>query len=46
MVVDAFIYMYFIGSGTALGVATVVFISWKVVQRSKNKQKKTKKRGF
>jgi len=36
-VVDAFFYMYFVGAGTAFGVATVAFISWKVFNRSKNK---------
>ncbi|AIF45731.1 hypothetical protein X953_19845 (plasmid) [Virgibacillus sp. SK37] len=43
--VDAFIYMYFVGAGTAFGVATVAGISWKVVQRNKNKQPKKKKIG-
>lgn len=42
MVVEAFIYMYFVGLGTALGVASVVFIGWKVVQRSNKKQIKRK----
>jgi len=46
MVVDAFFYMYFVGSGTAAGVGSIVFIAWKIVQRSNNKNKKTKKRGF
>jgi len=41
--VDAFIYMYFIGAGISLGIATVAFISWKVVLRSNKKSKK--KRG-
>lgn len=41
--VDAFIYMYFIGAGTTLGVATIAFISWKVVIRSKNKTSKRRK---
>lgn len=40
--VEAFIYMYFVGAGVALGVATVAFISWKVVLKSKNKQGKRK----
>lgn len=40
MVVDAFIYMYFVGAGTALGVASVAFVGWKVVQRSNNKKTK------
>lgn len=42
MVVDAFMYMYVVGAGTAFGVATVAFVSWKVVQRSNNKPKKKK----
>lgn len=42
MVVDAFIYMYFVGAGTALGVATVAWIGWKVVNRQKNKVVKRK----
>jgi hypothetical protein len=41
-VVDAFIYMYFVGAGTALGVATVAWIGWKVVTRQKNKVVKRK----
>lgn len=46
MVVDAFIYMYFVGLGTAFGVATVVWIGWKVVRRSNNKASRVKKRGI
>lgn len=42
--VDAFIYMFVIGSGTALGVAVVGFLSWKVIQRS-NKPKTVKRKG-
>ena len=43
---EAFIYMYFVGAGTASGVATVAFLGWKVVQRSKNKtEKKVKNSG-
>lgn len=40
---EAFIYFFFIGSGTATGFAVVAFISWKVVQRSQRKQ--TRKKG-
>ncbi|MFP7202629.1 hypothetical protein SFC08_16790 [Lysinibacillus halotolerans] len=40
--VEAFIYMYFVGLGTALGVGTVAFMGWKVVQRSNNKKVKRK----
>jgi hypothetical protein len=43
-VVDAFIYMFFVGSGTAAGVAVVGLITWKIVSRSINKT--TKKRGI
>lgn len=43
MVVDAFVYMYVVGSGTALGVGTVVFIGWKIVQRSNKKVTKKRK---
>lgn len=42
MVVDAFIYMFFVGFGTALGVALAVLISYKVWQRM-NKPKKKRK---
>lgn len=35
--VDAFIYMYFVAAGAALGVATIAWIAWKVVQRSNRK---------
>lgn len=42
---DAFIYMYVVGSGTALGVASVTWLSWKVVQRSNSKGKVSKRRG-
>jgi len=43
---EAFIYMFFVGSGTSLGVATIGFISWKVVQKSNNKtMKKLKRKG-
>lgn len=40
--VDAFIYMYFLGLGAALGVGTVAWIGWKVVERSNNKKSKKK----
>lgn len=42
MVVDAFFYMYVVGAGTAAGVASIAFLSWKVVQRSKVPKKKKK----
>lgn len=41
---EAFIYMYFVGAGTAAGAATVGLITWKIVQKSNNKISK-KKRG-
>lgn len=44
MVVEAFIYMYFVGSGAAAGVASIVYISWKVYKRSTNKQTKKKRK--
>jgi hypothetical protein len=44
-VVDAFMYMFFVGSGTAAGVAVVGLITWKIVSRSLNKET-TKKRGI
>lgn len=37
---EAFIYMYFVGAGTAAGVATVGLISLKIVNRSKLPKKK------
>lgn len=46
--VEAFMYMYVVGAGTAFGVATVVFVSWKVYQRSakgSNPMKKKRKVG-
>ena len=43
---EAFIYMYFVCFGGSLGVATVVFISWKVYSRSKNKRPKQRKVSF
>lgn len=43
---EAFIYMFVVGAGTSLGVATIGFISWKVVIRSNNKTtRKMKKSG-
>ncbi|MBM7543259.1 hypothetical protein [Amphibacillus cookii] len=38
--IDAFIYMFVVGSGTSLGVAVIALASWKFVQRSKKKEKK------
>ncbi len=35
-------YMYIVGAGTAFGVATVAFISWKIVKRSNNKNNRRK----
>lgn len=42
MVVDAFIYMYFVGAGTSAGIASIGLLTWKIVQRSKNKVGKKK----
>lgn len=39
---EAFIYMFFVSSGAALGVACITWISWKVVQRSNKKAVKKK----
>jgi hypothetical protein len=39
-VVDAFVYMFFVGAGTAAGVAVVGLITWKIVKSSNNKIKK------
>lgn len=43
---DAFIYMYVVGAGTASGVATVAFISWKIYKRVNNKKPKQRKVGY
>lgn len=42
MVVDAFLYMYVVGLGLSLGVATVVFIAFKIYQKNKVGKKKRK----
>lgn len=42
---DAFVYMFFVGSGTASGVAVVGFMTWRIVVRVLNKgSKKVRKR--
>lgn len=38
----AFLYMYFVGAGTAAGVATVGLITWKIAQRINIKKIKRK----
>lgn len=43
VVADAMVYMYCIGLSTTAGVATVVWASWKIYQRSTNKQMKKRK---
>lgn len=43
---DAFLYMYIVSFGSALGVATVAWIGWKVVLRSIGKTNKKAKRGI
>lgn len=43
--VEVFMYMFFVGSGASLGAATVVFVSWKVYQRSAKTPKKQKRKG-
>jgi len=45
MVVDAMVYMYFVGFGVAAGAATAALISWKVWQKL-NKPKKRKGAAF
>jgi hypothetical protein len=45
MVVEAMIYMYFVGFGIAAGIATAALISWKLWQRI-NKPKKRKGAAF
>lgn len=40
MVVDVFIYMYFVGLGIALGIGTVVYIGWKLYKRQPGKKKR------
>lgn len=44
MVVDAMIYMFFVGFGLTSGVATVAFISWKIYRKINNQV--PKKRGI
>lgn len=43
--VDAFIYMFFVGSGTSFGVAAVGLLTYKIVikMNNKNVSKKRKK---
>lgn len=43
MVVDAFIYMFVVGLGLSLGVATTALISWKAWGRIGNKPSKKRK---
>lgn len=42
MVVDTFFYMYIVGAGTAAGIASIVFVSYKIYQRMQNPKKKKK----
>lgn len=42
---EAFVYMYFVGAGTAAGVATIFLITYKIFIKMNNKQPK-KKRGI
>lgn len=44
MVVDVFLYMFFVGAGLATGVGAIAFIGFKIYQRSKNKEMKQLKR--
>lgn len=43
MVVDAFIYMYFVGAGTSAGVATVGLLTWKIYQKMNHTRKQVKR---
>lgn len=43
MVVEVFLYMFFVGSGLALGAACVAFVAWKVYKRSVKKSAPNKK---
>lgn len=45
MVVEAFVYMFFVGSGVTSGAACVAFVSWKVYQRSTKGSVKKKRQG-
>jgi len=45
MVVEVFMYMFFVGSGATLGAAVVAFVSWKVYQRSTKGPAKKKRQG-
>jgi hypothetical protein len=38
--------MYFVGAGTALGVASVALLSWKVWKKMNNKTRKRKGAAF
>lgn len=42
--VEAFIYMFFVGFGTALGVALAALISYKVWGKMNNRKPSNKKR--
>lgn len=43
---EAFVYMYFVGAGTAAGVATIVLLSWKVFTKMNKKNSKQRKAAF
>jgi hypothetical protein len=43
---EAFMYMYFVGAGTAAGVATIGLITWKIVTRTGGVKIPKKKRGI
>lgn len=40
---EAFLYFYFIGAGTAAGVASIAWIGWKVVQRGSKRDARKRK---
>lgn len=43
--VEAFIYMFFVGSGTTLGAASVGLLTFKVYKRMENKTAKRTRKG-
>lgn len=46
MVVDAFIYMFFVGAGTSLGVATIGLLTYKLILKMNKKEtNKNRKKG-
>jgi hypothetical protein len=44
--VEAMIYMFFVGMGLSGGIAAVGLVTWKIMKRESNKPMKKKKRGI